>query len=83
MSEQKSAAELAAEVKRDFETKHDKVKEIAEKALADAAKGVEMSGTVKELADQAIIGMNEATATMVERLGTHDKPGAALAAPGH
>ncbi|MBK3397729.1 MULTISPECIES: SulP family inorganic anion transporter [Methylobacterium] len=30
-----------------------------------------------------VIGMNEATATMVERLGTHDKPGAALAAPGH
>jgi SulP family sulfate permease len=31
----------------------------------------------------AVIGMNEATATMVERLGTHDKPEAALAAPGH
>jgi hypothetical protein len=30
-----------------------------------------------------IIGMNEATATMVERLGTHDKPGAALAKSGH
>ncbi len=29
-----------------------------------------------------VIGMNEATATMVERLGTHDKPGAALGAPG-
>lgn len=27
--------------------------------------------------------MNEATATMVERLGTHDKAGAVLAAPGH
>lgn len=30
-----------------------------------------------------VIGMNAATATMVERLGTHDKPGAALSAPGH
>lgn len=30
-----------------------------------------------------VIGMNEAKATMVEQLGTHDKPGAALAAPGH
>jgi sulfate permease, SulP family len=30
-----------------------------------------------------VIGMNEATATMVERLGTHDKAGAALGAPGH
>jgi len=30
-----------------------------------------------------VIGMNEATATMVERLGTHDKPGASLNAAGH
>ena len=30
-----------------------------------------------------VIGMNEATATMVERLGTHGKLGAALSAPGH
>ena len=29
-----------------------------------------------------ITGMNEATATMIERLATHDKPGAAMA-PGH
>jgi len=30
-----------------------------------------------------VTGMNEATATMVERLGTHDKAGAALSAAGH
>ncbi|HEY8382880.1 MAG TPA: SulP family inorganic anion transporter [Microvirga sp.] len=30
-----------------------------------------------------VAGMNEATATMVERLGTHDKPGSALSAAGH
>ncbi|MCG6204509.1 SulP family inorganic anion transporter [Rhodopseudomonas sp. HC1] len=30
-----------------------------------------------------VVGMNEATATLVDRLGTHDKPGAALGAPGH
>ncbi|RZK97040.1 MAG: SulP family inorganic anion transporter, partial [Methylobacterium sp.] len=30
-----------------------------------------------------IVGMNAATATMVERLGTHQKPGAALAAGSH
>jgi SulP family sulfate permease len=30
-----------------------------------------------------VIGMNEATATMVERLGTHDKEGTVSAAPGH
>lgn len=62
----KSAAELAADVKRDFETKHDKVKEIAEKALAEAVKGVPMAETAKELADQAISGMNEAKARLDE-----------------
>jgi HK97 family phage major capsid protein len=62
----KSAAELAAEVKRDFETKHDKVKEIAEKALAEAEKGVPLASTAKELADQAITGMNEAKARLDE-----------------
>ena len=30
-----------------------------------------------------VAGMNAATATLVERLGTHDKPGAALTASGH
>ncbi|WP_020178080.1 phage major capsid protein [Methylopila sp. M107] len=62
----KSAAELAAEVKRDFETKHDAVKEIAEKALAEAAKGTPLATTAKELADQAITGMNEAKARLDE-----------------
>lgn len=66
MSEQKSAAELAAEVKRDFETKHDKVKEIAEKALAEAEKGTPLATTAKDLADQALAGMNEAKARLDE-----------------
>ncbi len=66
MSEQKSAAELAAEVKRDFETKHDKVKEIAEKALAEAEKGTPLATTAKELADEAIKGMNDAKARLDE-----------------
>ncbi len=30
-----------------------------------------------------MIGMNEATRTLVERLGTHDKAGATVGAPGH
>ena len=30
-----------------------------------------------------IVDMNEATATMVERLATHDKAGAALVSPAH
>ena len=62
----KTAAELAADFKRDFETKHDKVKEIAEKALAEAEKGVPMATTAKELADQAITGMTEAKARLDE-----------------
>jgi hypothetical protein len=59
-------AELAAETKAAFEAKTDQVKEIAEKALAEAEKGVPMAETAKELADQAIIGMNEAKARLDE-----------------
>lgn len=66
MSEQKTAAELAAEVKRDFETKHDQVKEIAEKALAEAAKGTPMSEAAKQLADQALTGLNETKSRLDE-----------------
>lgn len=78
MSEHKTAAELAAEVKRDFETKHDKVKEIAEKALAEAEKGVPLAGTAKELADQALTGMNEAKARLDEleqKMARRGEPG--------
>ena len=74
----KSAVELAAEFKRDFETKHDKVKEIAEKALAEAEKGVPMASTAKELADQAITGMNEAKARLDEleqKMARRGQPG--------
>ncbi len=66
MSEQKTAAELAAEVKASFDQKHDAVKEIAEKALAEASKGVPMAETAKELADQALTAMNEAKARLDE-----------------
>ncbi|KQQ82128.1 capsid protein [Aureimonas sp. Leaf324] len=62
----KSAAELAAEVKRDFETKHDKVKEIAEQALAEAKKGAPLSEKAKELADEALTGMNETKSRLDE-----------------
>ncbi|MDP9758314.1 MULTISPECIES: phage major capsid protein [Agrobacterium] len=62
----KTAAELAAEFKRDFESKHDKVKEIAEKALAEAEKGTPLATTAKELADEAIKGMNDAKARLDE-----------------
>lgn len=62
--ETKSVAELAAETKAAFEKKHDEVKAIAEKALAEAEKGIPLSTTAKELADQALTGMNEAKARL-------------------
>lgn len=65
-TETKTAAELAAETKAAFDKKHDEVKEIAEKALAEAAEGKTLTETAKELADQALTGMNEAKARMDE-----------------
>ena len=62
----KTALQLAAETKAAFEAKHNEVKAIAEKALAEAEKGTPLSQTAKELADQAITGMNEAKARMDE-----------------
>ena len=54
MSEQKTAAELAAEVRRDFETKHDSVKEIAEKALAEAEKGAPLELIGREVREPGL-----------------------------
>lgn len=62
----KTAAELAADFRRDFDTKHDRVKEIADRALEEAKKGIPLASTAKELADQAITGMNEAKARLDE-----------------
>lgn len=64
MSEQKTAAEMAAEVKADFSKSLDAVKEIAEKAVADAQKGIEQSASAKEKTDEALISMNEAKARL-------------------
>ena len=64
--ETKSVAELAAETKAVFDRKHDEVKAIAEKALAEANKGVPLSNTAKELADQALTGLNETKARLDE-----------------
>lgn len=62
----KSVADVAAEIKGVFNAKHDEVKAIAEKAIAESAKGIEMSETVKQLADEALTGMNEAKARLDE-----------------
>lgn len=63
-TETKTAEQLAGEVKAAFEAKHDEVKAIAEKALADAKKGIDMTAAAKELADAALIAMNEAKARL-------------------
>jgi HK97 family phage major capsid protein len=60
----KSLAEIAAETKAAFEKKHGEVKEIAEKALAEAKEGKTLSETTKELADQALTTLAEAKTRM-------------------
>ena len=66
MSEQKSVAEMAAEVKAAFEARHDAVKAIAEDALGKAAAGEAMTASVKQLADEALMGLTEAKARLDE-----------------
>lgn len=53
-----TAEQMAAAVKAQFQTAIDGVKEIAEKALAEAAKGIDMSKGMKEKADEALLKMN-------------------------
>lgn len=73
--ENKAVDEIVDEVKTAFDTKHDEVKAIAEKALAEAEKGVPLSESAKELADQAITGMNEAKARLDEMEQKLDRKG--------
>lgn len=61
---QKSAAELATEIKGDFEKKFDEVKGLAEKAVAEAQKGFDATSAQKETIDAALTGMNEAKARL-------------------
>ena len=64
MSDQKTAAELATEFKADFDTKLDGVKGLAEKAVAEAQKGIDATGAQKEVIDGALTAMNEAKARL-------------------
>jgi len=60
----KSAAVLAAEIKGDFEKKFDEVKGLAEKAVAEAQKGIDATTSQKETIDGALTAMNEAKARL-------------------
>ncbi|RVG79317.1 phage major capsid protein, partial [Sinorhizobium meliloti] len=54
---EKTAEQLALEVKAEFDKTMNQVKEIAEKALAEAAKGVGMTDDLKEKADESLLKM--------------------------
>ena len=64
--ETKTADEIVAEVKSAFETKFDTVKAIAEEAKGKAEAGEDLTNSTKQLADEAITGMNEAKARLDE-----------------
>jgi HK97 family phage major capsid protein len=61
-----SVSALAIEIKGEFNKSLDKVKEIAEKALAEAEKGTPLTAKAKELADEALSGMNEVKSRLDE-----------------
>ncbi|MBB1247450.1 phage major capsid protein [Rhizobium sp. G21] len=60
----KSAAELAAEIKADHQRAIDAVKSIAEEALGKAKSGEQLSTSLKEKADEALVKMNEFSETV-------------------
>lgn len=62
----KSAAELANEVKSQFQQSVDKVKEIAEEALGKAKNGEALATSVKEKADEALMKMNGLSEQLAE-----------------
>lgn len=64
--EQKTVDQLVGEVKSLVERKHDEVKAIAEEALGKSEKGEALTTATKELADQALTGLNEAKARLDE-----------------
>ena len=66
MTDTKTAEQLAGEVKAAFDAKHDQVKALAEEALGKAQKGEDLSAATKQLADEALVGMNEAKARLDE-----------------
>lgn len=66
LDDPQSVAELAAEIKADFEKKFGAVKEIAEKALGEAEKGIKSSTSFKEKADEALTELNEIKGSLAE-----------------
>ena len=65
-TENKTAAEMAAEVKADFNAKFDELKAIATDALGKAQAGEGLTEGAKQKADEAITAVNEAKARLDE-----------------
>ena len=65
-NENKSAVELAAEIKAEQKQAVDAVRAIAEEALGKAKSGEELSTSIKEKADEALLKMNGLTAQVAE-----------------
>lgn len=61
-----SVEELARELKSDFDKRFDKVKEIAEDAVGKARTGEDLTKAAKEIADEALTGMNAVKARLDE-----------------
>lgn len=62
--ETKTAAEIATEVKQDFDKKFDALKAIATDALGKAEKGEPLAAGAKQTADEALTAVNEAKARL-------------------
>lgn len=65
-TETKTAEQLAAETKAAFDKSLESVKGIAEEALGKAKAGEELSASLKEKADEALTGLGELKATLLE-----------------
>ncbi len=65
-TENKTVAELATEIKSDFDKKFDALKAIATDAVGKAEKGETLSAGAKQTADEAITAVNEAKARLDE-----------------
>lgn len=63
-TENKSAAEIAADVKAAFDRRFDELKAVAEDAIGKAGKGETLSEGAKQKADEAITAANEAKARL-------------------
>jgi len=78
-TETKTAAELATEIKADFDKKFDALKAIATDALGKAEKGEPLTAGAKQTADEALTAVNAAKARLDEmeqkmvRFGTEEK----------